>query len=126
MMTYRQMQERMHFEPRKPYAWKILPSDVPLASAELDGAVITAYREGYFLVEMDGHRTAFSAFKDPSLRATTDLNMRLSMKTYLDLDWRIWPLVYGTYRIVREQRAERLGLCACGQAAHQAQPPLEE
>ena len=77
MTTLRQLQKRMHREPRDLHAGRLPETDVPLISADLDGAVITAYREGYFLVEMDGHRTAFSAFEVPERKAARDLNMRL-------------------------------------------------
>ena len=107
MTTLRQLQKRMHREPRDLHAGRLPETDVPLISADLDGAVITAYREGYFLVEMDGHRTAFSAFEVPERKAARDLNMRLPKETYLDLDWRNWPLIYGSFRILREQKKQQ-------------------
>lgn len=107
-MTYRQMQKRMRFRHREIHSWKIRDTDVPLISAELDGAVITAYREGYLLVEIDGRSTAFSAFFSPAVSHAADLNLRLSMKAYLDLDWRLWPLIYGSYRIQREQQKKQM------------------
>ena len=33
--------------------------------------------------------------------------MRLPKETYLDLDWRIWPLIYGSFRILREQKKQQ-------------------
>ena len=100
MMTLRQLREQM--TPRR--RGKVKPR-TPLEQSTVDGAVLTAYREGVIRVEIDSTHTDFSPFTSPEGRRE-DLNLRVPMEVYLDLDWRIWALIVGSRRLQKNQ--ERL------------------
>ena len=83
--------------------WVNRETDTPLAESAVEGARLTAYREGFIRMEADGRVAVFSALKSPP-HPGKDLNLHLPMETYLDLDWRVWAVIAGSFHMQKTRR----------------------